>query len=104
DQFLNSYYEEDLAAGRIFKTRGERYSGSFLRKACETIPMYSDELTSMLGGLTSWEVVTIGGQDSEGNGATNELEFHFCWSSPMSCACASPTSTSVPREHPRILR
>jgi formate C-acetyltransferase len=30
---------------------------------------------STLGGLTSWEVVTIGGQDSEGNDATNELSF-----------------------------
>jgi len=75
DQFLNSYYEEDLAAGRISRQEAKDILGAFCVKLCETIPMYSDELTSMLGGLTSWEVVTIGGQDSEGNDATNELSF-----------------------------
>ncbi|WP_040817954.1 pyruvate formate lyase family protein, partial [Aequoribacter fuscus] len=62
DQFLNSYYEEDLAAGRISRQEAKDILGAFCVKVCETIPMYSDELTSMLGGLTSWEVVTIGGQ------------------------------------------
>ena len=75
DQFLNSYYEEDLAAGRISRQEAKDILGAFCVKVCETIPMYSDKLTSMLGGLTSWEVVTIGGQDSEGNDATNELSF-----------------------------
>lgn len=75
DQFLFPYYQKDLDAGRITRQEAKEILGSFCVKTCETIPMYSDGLTSMLGGLTSWEVVTIGGQDSEGNDATNELSF-----------------------------
>lgn len=75
DQFLNPYYERDIAAGRISRDEAKDILGAFCIKLCETIPMYSDKLTSMLGGLTSWEVVTIGGQDSEGNDATNELSY-----------------------------
>ena len=37
--------------------------------------MHGEVGTSTLGGLTSWEVVTIGGQDKDGNDATNELSF-----------------------------
>jgi len=75
DQFLRPYYEKDLAEARIDRAQAKEILGAFCVKLCETIPMHSDVATSTLGGLTSWEVVTIGGQDSEGNDATNELSY-----------------------------
>jgi len=75
DQFLYPFYEKDLAEGRITREEAKDILGGFCVKVCETIPMFSETLTSMLGGLTSWEVVTIGGQDAEGKDATNELSF-----------------------------
>lgn len=59
----------------IFLVRAKEILGAFCVKLCETIPMHGEVGTSTLGGLTSWEVVTIGGQDKDGNDATNELSF-----------------------------
>lgn len=75
DQFLNPFYEKDVAAGNISRERAKEILGAFCVKLCETIPMHGEVGTSTLGGLTSWEVVTIGGQDKDGNDATNELSF-----------------------------
>jgi pyruvate formate-lyase/glycerol dehydratase family glycyl radical enzyme len=75
DQFLNPYYEQDLADGVITREEAKELLGAFCVKICETIPVLSETTGAMLGGMTSWEVITIGGQDSEGNDATNELSF-----------------------------
>lgn len=75
DQFLNPYFEKDLAEGKITRQKAKEILGSFCVKLCETIPMHDDTATRTLGGLTSWEVVTIGGQDKDGNDATTELSF-----------------------------
>ena len=75
DQFLNPFYEKDVAAGNISRERAKEILGAFCVKLCETIPMHGEVGTSTLGGLTSWQVVTIGGQDKDGNDATNELSF-----------------------------
>ena len=75
DQFLNPFFEKDVAEGRIDRAKAKEILGAFCVKLCETIPMHDDTATRTLGGLTSWEVVTIGGQDKDGNDATNELSF-----------------------------
>lgn len=75
DQFLNPYYEQDLAKGLITREEAKELLGSFCVKICETIPIWPDTVGAMLGGMTSWEVITIGGQDRQGNDATNELSF-----------------------------
>ncbi len=75
DQFLNPYFEKDLAEGRITREEAKEILGAFCVKICETIPVWAETTGAMLGGMTSWEVITIGGQDSEGNDATNELSF-----------------------------
>lgn len=75
DQFLYPLYEKDLSENKISRQEAKEILGSFCVKMCETIPAYTEALTSTLGGLTSWEVVTIGGQDADGNDATNELSF-----------------------------
>lgn len=75
DQLLNPFYERDLQAGRIDRLQAKEILGAFCVKLCETIPMHPAVGTSTLGGLTSWEVVTVGGQDKDGNDATNELSF-----------------------------
>ena len=75
DQFLYPYYQRDLAEGRISREKAKDILGAFCVKLCETIPMHPDIVSRTLGGLASWEVITIGGQDKQGNDATNELSY-----------------------------
>jgi len=75
DQILSPFYKRDLAEGSITRDEAKEVLAAFYIKLCETIPMFSETITSTSGGMTSWQVVTIGGQDSEGNDATNELSY-----------------------------
>lgn len=75
DQLLYPYYQRDLAAGRITPEQTRELLAAFSIKLCETIPVFSQALTILFGGMPSWQVVTIGGMDREGKDATNELSY-----------------------------
>ena len=75
DQILYPYYKKDRDAHLITRKRAKELLESFCIKLCETIPVYSQAITNLAGGMPSWQVVTMGGQDQEGNDATNELSY-----------------------------
>lgn len=75
DQLLYPYYQRDLAAGRITSRQARELLAAFSIKLCETIPVFSQALTRVFEGMPSWQVVTIGGMDRNGNDATNELSY-----------------------------
>ncbi|HQC20176.1 MAG TPA: pyruvate formate lyase family protein, partial [Smithella sp.] len=75
DQILYPYYKKDREAHLITRKRAKELLESFCIKLCETIPVYSQAITNLAGGMPSWQVVTMGGQDQEGNDATNELSY-----------------------------
>ena len=75
DQLLYPYYQRDLEAGRITPEQARELLAAFSIKLCETIPVFSQGLTRVFEGMPSWQVVTIGGMDSAGKDATNELSY-----------------------------
>lgn len=76
DQYLWPYYEKDLKAGKIDAEHAkELFTCVWLGMA-----QYQDLYISPAGvkfneGYAHWEAVTIGGQDQNGNDATNELSY-----------------------------
>ncbi|MDI6743426.1 MAG: pyruvate formate lyase family protein, partial [Smithella sp.] len=75
DQILYPYYRRDLEAGVITPEEARELLAAFCIKLCETIPVLSQSITNMAGGMTSWQVVTMGGTDRNGRDATNELSY-----------------------------
>ena len=75
DQILYPYYRRDLETGRITPDEARELLAAFCIKLCETIPVHSQSITNMAGGMTSWQVITMGGTDREGRDATNELSY-----------------------------
>lgn len=77
DQMLYPYYQRDLEAGIITSEEARELLAAFCIKLCETIPVLSKSITNMAGGMTSWQVVTMGGTDRNGQDATNDLSYMF---------------------------
>ncbi len=75
DQIFFPYYQKDLEAGRITREEGKEILAAFCIKLCENVPVFNEQANKTLGGFPSWQVVTVGGVDSEGNDATNELSY-----------------------------
>jgi formate C-acetyltransferase len=75
DQILYPYYKNDLGNGLIDRQKAKEILGSLCIKMSETIPVFSDILTKTVGGMTSYQVITVGGVDEEGNDAVNELSY-----------------------------
>lgn len=73
DQYLYPYYAEDLAAGRLTRSHAKTLIASFSIKMSEIIPVFSKQLTNFHGGMFNGQVVTVGGTDSAGRDATNDL-------------------------------
>lgn len=78
DQYLWPYYKKDAENGLIDKEKAkELFTCLWLGMA-----QYQDLYISPAGvkfneGYAHWEAVTIGGQDENGNDATNELSYIF---------------------------
>ena len=76
DQYLWPYYKKDVKEGRINREKAkELFTCVWLGMA-----QYQDLYISPAGvkfneGYAHWEAVTIGGQDKDGNDATNELSY-----------------------------
>jgi len=95
DQILYPYYQSDLKAGRITPERAWELLALFCIKLCETIPVFSQAITNLAGGMPSWQVITMGGTDRDGNDATNELSY-------MLLDIASELRMRQPNFHARI--
>mgnify|MGYP001767073003 FL=1 len=95
DQILYPYYQSDLKAGRVTPERARELLAAFCIKLCETIPVFSQAITNLAGGMPSWQVITMGGTDREGNDATNELSY-------MLVDIASELRMRQPNFHARI--
>jgi pyruvate formate-lyase/glycerol dehydratase family glycyl radical enzyme len=73
DQYLWPYYQRDLAAGRIDRTRAVELIGCLLGKAAEQLPLFNQLATEFFSGLSSASGLTLGGTDATGADASNEL-------------------------------
>jgi len=75
DQILYPYYLSDLKVGRITPGKARELLAVFCIKLCETIPVFSQAITNLAGGMPSWQVITMGGTDRDGHDATNTLSY-----------------------------
>jgi len=75
DQILQPYYQKDLEAGLINREKAKEILAAFCIKLCETVPAFSEVINKTLSGLSSWQVVTVGGVDKDGKDATNEISY-----------------------------
>ncbi len=77
DQYLFPFYLRDLANPLFSREKARELIGAFSVKMSEIIPVFSGHLTKFHGGMFNGQVVTVGGVNSEGSDAANELSYIF---------------------------
>ncbi len=75
DKLFGTYYEKDLAQGRLNRNGALDLLHLLWIKFNELGLVYSPLVSSVYGGVASLQAVTIGGTDKEGNDVTNELTY-----------------------------
>ncbi len=75
DQYLGSFYEDDLAAGRITRAKAQEILDLFCLKIAEMNKIWPSFATAAAGGYTSGQLITLGGVTKDGADATNEVTF-----------------------------
>ncbi len=81
DQYLGSYYEKDLAEGRITPERAQELVDMFFLKVVECNKIWSERATRSNPGYTCGQLITLGGVDMEGRDASNPVTYMFLQSS-----------------------
>ncbi len=77
DQYLYPFYEKDLESGAITRESAKELISAFSIKMSEIVPVFSEYMTGIHGGMFNGQVVTVGGVGRDGEDATNELSFIF---------------------------
>lgn len=75
DQYLYSFYKQDIKKGILTPDRAKELLGCFGIKSAEIIPVFSNSISECHGGFLSGQAMTIGGIDKKGNDVTNELSY-----------------------------
>ncbi len=77
DQYLYPLYERDIKKQALTREKAKELLSAFSIKMSEIIPVFSEYLTSIHGGMFNGQVVTVGGVGPDGKDATNELSCIF---------------------------
>jgi len=77
DQYLLSYYLEDLKSNRIDESRALELVECFLIKHNELVPLFDSVVNAYFAGLPTNPSITLGGLKPSGEDATNELTYLF---------------------------
>ena len=75
DQYLDSFYQADLAAGRITRKRAQEVLDLFCLKIAEMNKIWPSFATAAAGGYTTGQLITIGGVKKDGTDATNDVTY-----------------------------
>ncbi len=75
DQYLNSFYEADLAAGRIDREQAQEIVDLLCLKVAEMNKIWPRHATEAAGGYTSGQLITVGGVKKDGTDATNDVTY-----------------------------
>ena len=75
DQYLGSFYEDDIAAGRITPEYAQEIMDLFYLKVAEMNKPWSYWATQSNPGYTSGQLMTMGGVDENGNDASNAVTY-----------------------------
>ncbi|MCQ2406388.1 MAG: hypothetical protein MJ067_04150 [Oscillospiraceae bacterium] len=77
DQYLGSYYEKDLAEGRITEEKAQELVDLFMLKVAEVNKIWSEGASMSNPGYTAGMLITLGGVDMEGRDASNPVTYMF---------------------------
>jgi len=77
DQYLYPYYKADIEKGRITQAKAREILLSLSAKATEHVFLLSERTSEYHGGYLVAQATTVGGMDSEGNDAVNDLTYLF---------------------------
>lgn len=77
DQYLYPFYTRDVENNLLTRSTAKEILSAFSIKMSEIIPVFSDYLTGIHGGMFNGQVVTVGGLDRDAKDATNELSYIF---------------------------
>lgn len=75
DQYLNPFYMKDLGEGKLTRDRAIELLGCFFIKVFEIKKIRPWSHTQFVGGRPTFQAITVGGQNSEGEDVTNELSY-----------------------------
>jgi formate C-acetyltransferase len=77
DQYLYPFYTQDVEKNILTRSAAKEILSAFSIKMSEIIPVFSEYLTGIHGGMFNGQVVTVGGLGRDGKDATNELSYIF---------------------------
>lgn len=77
DVLMNPFYEKDLEEGRITREGALDLLLKLRLKFEELGHIYSPTVSALYGGVQTLQAILIGGADSEGKDATNEMSYLF---------------------------
>jgi pyruvate formate-lyase/glycerol dehydratase family glycyl radical enzyme len=75
DQFLYPAYKADKGAGWLSRDRALELLACFYIKLSHSIPLFDADVSVAFSGMSNFANTVIGGVDSDGNDATNELSY-----------------------------
>ncbi len=77
DQYLLEFYENDISLGKLNRNEAKELISAFCIKFSELIPIFSNQITEVHGGLMNGQVICVGGKNSDQEDETNELTYIF---------------------------
>lgn len=75
DQYMNSYYEADLACGRLSREQAQEILDCLWVKFNDINKVRDEGSTKAFGGYPMFQNLIVGGQTANGLDATNDLSF-----------------------------
>jgi pyruvate formate-lyase/glycerol dehydratase family glycyl radical enzyme len=103
DQYLGSFYEADIAAGRITHERAQEIYDLLALKVAEMNKIWSYGTTLTVSGYTVGQLMTLGGVDKKGNDATNAVSFMMLQTAARLALHDPPLSLRVHAHTPQEL-
>jgi formate C-acetyltransferase len=103
DQYLGSYYEADIAAGRIAHEPAQELLDLFYLKVAEMNKIWPYLATLSGPGYTSGQLMTIGGVTKDGKDATNPVSYMMLQSAGRLVLHDPPQSLRIHKGTPQAL-
>jgi len=94
DQYLYPLYQRDIKEGRITEGKALELVECFWIKCYELVKVRSWELTQYKSGYPLFQTISLGGVNSEGRDATNELSY-ICLKATAEIKLPQPTVVAL---------
>ena len=100
DQYVYPLYKADLEAGRVDSVRGLELVEALFIKLSEVNKLKNVISSRNTGGYSMGQNITVGGQDKDGDDATNDVSFFFMDAVEGMCMHEPPISVRIHNRTP----